>query len=110
MSADIKLTIISDTEGDVHLDVPNDMGLNLMEFLKANDYEQILGTCGGMALCASCHVRVIECEPALPEQSDDEFDILDSLPELYDNSRLSCQIKLTDQLSSLTIKVIGDQG
>lgn len=108
MTEDIKLTIVSDTEGDVHLEVPNDMGLNLMEFLKANDYEQILGTCGGMALCASCHVRVQESEPALPEQSDDEFDILDSLPEVYDDSRLSCQIKLNEDLKSIKIQVIGD--
>ena len=74
--SEIKIEIINAGE-EATLMVPNDMGLNLMEFLKANDYQQIIGTCGGMALCASCHIRVLEVNPQLPEQSDDEFGILD---------------------------------
>jgi 2Fe-2S ferredoxin len=109
MSADIKLIIDHENGEEVSLDVPNDIGLNLMEFLKANDYEQILGTCGGMALCASCHVRVLEANPPLGEQSDDEYGILETLPEVHDNSRLSCQIKLNTDLESIKIQIIGDQ-
>ena len=107
MADTINLTIVNDGE-EVTIDAPNDMGLNLMEFLKANDYEKILGTCGGMALCASCHVRVKEVNPPLPEQSDDEYAILDSLPELHDDSRLSCQIKLDEDLESIKVEVIGE--
>jgi 2Fe-2S ferredoxin len=81
------------------------MGLSLMEFLKANDYEAIEGTCGGMALCASCHVRVLDVSPPLGEQSDDELAILETLPVVYANSRLSCQIKLNTDLEKIRIEI-----
>jgi ferredoxin, 2Fe-2S len=105
MENDIKLTVVHNDGEELILEVPNDMGLNLMEFLKANDYEQIEGTCGGMALCASCHVRVLEANPGLDEQSDDEYAILETLPVLFDNSRLSCQIKLNTNLKSIKIQI-----
>lgn len=104
MEKDIKLTIVHGDD-EVFLEVPNDLGLNLMEFLNANEYEKIEGTCGGMALCATCHVRVLEVSPELPEQSDDEYDILESLPVLFDNSRLSCQIKLNENLERIKIQI-----
>jgi ferredoxin, 2Fe-2S len=104
MENDIKITIIHSGE-EVVLEVPNNMGLNLMEFLKANEYEDIEGTCGGMALCASCHVKVLECSPPLGEQSDDEYAILETLPVLFDNSRLSCQIKLNTDLHTIKIQI-----
>jgi 2Fe-2S ferredoxin len=104
MENDIKIGVVHGNE-EVNLEVPNNMGLNLMEFLKANEYEQIEGTCGGMALCASCHVRVLEVSPALDEQSDDEYAILETLPVVYDNSRLSCQIKLNTNLKSIKILI-----
>lgn len=105
--ADIKITAINKGE-EIILEAPNDMGLSLMEFLKANDYEQIEGTCGGMALCASCHVKVLEVNPPLAEQSDDELAILETLPVLYPNSRLSCQIKLNPDLESIKIEIPED--
>ena len=104
MENDITLTILHG-ESEVLIEVPNNMGLNLMEFLNANDYEQIEGTCGGMALCATCHIHVLECEPPLGEQSDDEMDILETLPVLSDNSRLSCQIKLNGNLKNIKIRI-----
>ena len=104
MENDIKLTILHGDD-EVYLEVPNDMGLNLMEFLNANEYEQIEGTCGGMALCATCHVHVLGSTPELDEQTDDEYDILETLPVLNDNSRLSCQIKLNDNLKSIKIQI-----
>lgn len=104
MENDIKLTILHGDD-EVYLEVPSDMGLNLMEFLNANEYEQIEGTCGGMALCATCHVHVLESEPKLDEQTDDEYDILETLPVLNDNSRLSCQIKLNENLKSIKIQI-----
>lgn len=45
--------------------VPADMNLSLMEVLKASDYP-IEATCGGMALCATCHVAVLEGEENIP--------------------------------------------
>ena len=104
MSNNITVQVINKGE-ELILEAPNDMGLSLMEFLKANDYEEIEGTCGGMALCASCHVRVLEVSPPLGEQSDDELAILETLPVLYDNSRLSCQIKLNPGLEKIKIEI-----
>ena len=86
---------------------PTDMGLSLMEFLKASEYD-IMATCGGMALCATCHVEVIKGFDSLPEITNDEYAMLDTLPNITDTSRLSCQLKLSPQMEGITVKVIGD--
>ena len=82
---------------------PTDMGLSLMELLKADGYD-IQATCGGMALCATCHVEVL-AGPALPEPSDDELDMLETLPVVHEGSRLSCQIRLTPHLDGLVVRL-----
>ena len=52
--------IVEDRNGSQQqLEIPTDMGLNLMEFLKASEYN-IMATCGGMAMCATCHIEVLE--------------------------------------------------
>ncbi|MBS1653186.1 MAG: (2Fe-2S)-binding protein [Bacteroidetes bacterium] len=86
---------------------PTDMGLSLMEFLKGNEYN-IPATCGGMALCATCHVEVIEGFETLSEISNDENAMLDTLPNITPTSRLSCQLKLNHLMDNLTVKIIGD--
>jgi len=67
--SDIKIHVQNGDETLTTLDAPTDMGLSLMEFLKGNDYD-ILATCGGMALCATCHVEVITGFNELPGISD----------------------------------------
>ena len=89
------------------LEAPTDMGLSLMEFLKGNEYD-ILATCGGMALCATCHVSVIKGFDTLAPISDDEYAMLDTLPNITDTSRLACQIKLHNEIDGLTVKIMGD--
>ena len=74
-----------------------------MEILKAHELP-VEGTCGGMALCASCHCY-IESNHELSEASDDEEDMLDQAFFVEDNSRLSCQIKITDAIDGLEIKL-----
>lgn len=86
---------------------PTDMGLSLMEFLKGNEFD-ILATCGGMALCATCHVEVIKGFEQLNSISDDEYAMLDTLPNITDTSRLSCQLKLSSEMDGLTVKIMGD--
>jgi len=99
---------IENTDGtQVALQAPTDMGLSLMEFLKANEYE-VLATCGGIALCATCHISVIKGNENLSEISNDEYAMLDTLPNITEDSRLSCQIKLSPQLDGLTVKIMGD--
>jgi len=99
---------VENTDGtQTPLQAPTDMGLSLMEFLKANEYD-ILATCGGMALCATCHVSVIKGNENLSEISNDEHAMLDTLPNITDTSRLSCQIKLNPQIDGLVVKIMGD--
>jgi 2Fe-2S ferredoxin len=104
MENNITITVVN-SAGEVNHEAPNDIGLNLMEFLKANDYEQIEGTCLGIALCATCHVRVQESSPFLNEQSDDEILLLETLPVIFENSRLSCQISLNKNLKKIKISI-----
>ncbi|MBK8516967.1 MAG: 2Fe-2S iron-sulfur cluster binding domain-containing protein [Saprospiraceae bacterium] len=88
------------------LEVPKDMGLNLMELLKGEEYESIEGTCGGMALCATCHIKVKEAAPALSGPLGDELDMLETLPFIYKESRLACQIKLNENIRNLTVELV----
>ena len=104
---DIKINIQNPDQTITTLEAPTDMGLSLMEFLKGNDYD-ILATCGGMALCATCHVSVINGFDQLNDISDDEYAMLDTLPNITDTSRLSCQLKLADNLNNITVKIMGD--
>ncbi len=98
---DIRLTII-DREGTPHeVDAPTDMNLNLMELCKAGGLP-VEGTCGGMALCASCHVYV-ESAHDLPPRSDAEEDMLDQAFFVRPNSRLGCQIHLAEELDGLVV-------
>jgi len=96
---------VEDLEGAIHLvDVPEDINLNLMEVLKASDFP-ILATCGGMALCATCHVEVDRGMENLAEPKDVELDMLDTLPYVSSNSRLSCQIKISSGLNGMRFKL-----
>lgn len=98
---------VEDRDGTVQeVLVPTDVNLSLMEILKASEYE-ILATCGGMDLCATCHVEVLFGGENLPEPEDQELDMLDTLPDSDDNSRLACQLRLTDMNNGLTVKIKG---
>lgn len=90
------------------LEVPEDMGLNLMETLKAFEYN-ILATCGGIALCATCHVKVLEGGENLPGVGDAEGQMLDTLFDAEDNSRLACQLQVNGSLEGCTFKICGDE-
>ena len=105
--SDITIFVENPDGSKTPLQAPTDMGLSLMEFLKANEYD-ILATCGGMALCATCHVSVVNGTENLDEISNDEYAMLDTLPNITDTSRLSCQIKLDPKIDGLTVKIMGD--
>jgi ferredoxin len=95
---------VLDRDDHVHiLVIPPDIGLNVMEACKANDLH-ILGTCGGMALCGSCHVYVLS-DHVLHEISDEEAEMLDKLYSTEDNSRLCCQIRVDEHIDGLQIKL-----
>ncbi|MEN5058361.1 2Fe-2S iron-sulfur cluster-binding protein [Sphingobacterium kitahiroshimense] len=98
---------IEDRDGTVQtIEVPTDVNLSLMELLKACDYE-VLATCGGMALCATCHVEIKSGGENLSGPQDQELDMLDTLPDANDDSRLACQLRLTNENNGLSIKIRG---
>ena len=101
MSLDIKI-YLTDREGKLHeLVAPTDMQMNLMEICKAYELP-VEGTCGGMALCASCQCYV-ESDHKLPKKSEDEEAMLSEAFYVKENSRLGCQIQMTPELEGLEI-------
>ncbi len=85
------------------IEVPTDVSLSLMEVLKASDYS-VQATCGGMALCATCHVEVLEGE-AFMEATEAEWEMLDTLPDASDGSRLACQMRVSEAMQGLTLRL-----
>ncbi|MDC0100354.1 MAG: 2Fe-2S iron-sulfur cluster-binding protein [Crocinitomicaceae bacterium] len=104
---DIKVIII-DREGASHtLMAPTDMNMNIMEVCKAYELP-VLGECGGMAMCATCQCY-LESDTALPEQSDDELDMLDQAFHVEDNSRLGCQIHITEEIDGIVLRLAPEE-
>ena len=103
MDQDVTVTVI-DREGKSHeLTAPTDMAMNLMEVCKAYELP-VEGTCGGMAMCASCQCY-LESEHDLPEKSDDEEAMLSEAFHVKENSRLGCQIHISNALEGLTVEL-----
>lgn len=95
---------VEDRNGVVH-ELEAVEGWRLMEIMR--DYGLGMeNTCGGALACAECHV-VLDAESAarVPPPRDDELEKLDELPMLYENSRLSCQIIWSDEMSGLRLKL-----
>ena len=81
-------------------------GMTVMETAVKNQVPGIDADCGGACACATCHVYV---EPEWTEKTGArnpmEADMLDFAFEVKENSRLSCQIKVTDALDGLRVRV-----
>ena len=99
-----KITYI-EHKGKTHIiDVPN--GLTVMEGAVQNDIPGIDADCGGSMACATCHVYVKEeWFDKLKKKEDGEEDMLDMAFEPKKNSRLSCQLMVSDQLEGLVVNL-----
>ena len=81
-----------------------------MEVAVKNMVPCIDAYCGGACACATCHVMVEGGVLAkLPPKTDMEETMLDFAPEVTPNSRLSCQIKVTQELDGLTVRMPASQ-
>ena len=81
-------------------------GLTVMEGAVQNDIPGIDADCGGGMACATCHVYVDEdWVQKLPQKDDGEEDMLDMAYEPKKNSRLSCQIIVSDALDGLVVNI-----
>ncbi|WP_299434003.1 2Fe-2S iron-sulfur cluster-binding protein [uncultured Maribacter sp.] len=102
--SDVKIKI-TDREGVSHeVDAPTDMNMNLMEVVRSYELapEGTIGVCGGMAMCASCQCY-IKSDHNLPEMSDDEEAMLAEAFNVEDNSRLGCQLHITEDMDGLEV-------
>jgi 2Fe-2S ferredoxin len=83
-------------------------GWRVMEIIREHGLAMD-GLCGGACSCATCHVFVAdEWQHKLHEPRDDEEDMLDEVPNVGPNSRLSCQLVYTEDLDGLTVRLDSD--
>jgi len=91
--------------------VEADNGSTVMETALRNAIPGIAAECGGACACATCHVYVDNAWlDKLPKQERMEEDMLDFAFDVRPNSRLSCQIKVTDALNGLVVTTPEKQG
>ncbi|QDK35140.1 2Fe-2S iron-sulfur cluster-binding protein [Sphingomonas sp. IC081] len=81
-------------------------GQTVMEVIRDAGFDELLALCGGCCSCATCHVHV-EGGPAeaLAAMSEDENDLLDSSSQRGGQSRLSCQLPITEALDGLRVRI-----
>ena len=104
-----KIIFIENSGKSQTIEVAN--GLTVMEGAVQNDIPGIDADCGGGMACATCHVYVTEeWFDKLPKKEDGEEDMLDMAFEPKKNSRLSCQIIVSDELDGLTVNTPSKQG
>ena len=97
-----KITYIDHEGGSKTIEVEN--GLSVMEGAIQKDVPGIDADCGGSMACATCHVYVEEkWLNKLPKAEDAEVDMIDMAYEPKKNSRLSCQLIVSDELDGLTV-------
>ena len=98
------ITVIT-REGEER-DVQSEDGLSVMEVIRDNGFDELLALCGGCCSCATCHVHVdAEFVERLPTMSEDEDDLLDSSDHRIERSRLSCQLRVSDALDGLRVRI-----
>jgi|TARA_Y100000389_G_scaffold143639_1_gene141920 ferredoxin, 2Fe-2S len=101
--------IYKNNQGDTKtIEVEN--GLTVMEGAIQNDIPGIDADCGGSMACATCHVYIEEkWFNKLPKAEEAEVDMIDMAYEPKKNSRLSCQLIVSDELEGLTVTTPAQQ-
>ena len=104
-----KITYIEHSDKSHTIEVAN--GLSVMEGAIQNDIPGIDADCGGGMACATCHVYVKdEWFDKIPKKEEGEEDMLDMAFEPKKNSRLSCQLIVSDELDGLVVSMPSKQG
>jgi ferredoxin, 2Fe-2S len=99
----VKITFI-DAEGTART-VEGELGSTVMETAIRNGVPGIEAECGGACACSTCHVYIEEpWREKVGEPSPMEEDMLDFAYERKENSRLSCQIKVAEEIDGLTVR------
>lgn len=104
-----KITFI-EYDGTVH-DIVAETGETVMEAAMRGSVSGIVAECGGSCTCATCHIYVDEAWLSKTgERSLEEDEQLDNAYDVRANSRLSCQIKMSDELDGITVRTPSYQG
>ena len=99
---------VTDREGNVHV-VEGKTGETLMMPLHGADLVE--ATCSGSCSCATCHVYIAaESLPKLPTADSEETDMLDFIVHSKEDSRLACQIVLSDDIGDISVTVAPEEG
>ena len=99
----VKITFIDSK--DTTRTVEGEVGSTVMETAIKNAVPEIEAECGGACACSTCHVYIDEAwREKVGEPSPMEEDMLDFAFEVKPNSRLSCQIKVSEALDGLTVR------
>jgi 2Fe-2S ferredoxin len=98
--------IIFVTDHGAEFAVEADPGISLMQLALRNGVPGIIGECGGVMSCATCHVYVDDAwyERLTPPQQA-ELDMLEFADEPTALSRLGCQIKVRDELNGMIVRI-----
>ena len=104
-----KITYIEHDGTEHTVEVKN--GLSVMEGAIRNNVPSIDADCGGACACATCHVYVDEAWTQRTGHAEPmEEDMLDFAFDVRPNSRLSCQIRVRDELDGLVVRTPARQG
>ncbi len=102
--------VIYITPDDVRHEVDVEAGYSIMEGAINNNIEGIVAECGGACACATCHSYVDQAwVDKIPSMDDMEDSMLDAAFERKDNSRLTCQIEMSDALDGIVIHVADNE-
>jgi len=103
-----KITYITNDGNRHEIQVEN--GYSVMEGAINNDIDGIVTECAGACACATCHSYIDEAWLSkLPPMDDMEDSMLDAAYERKNNSRLTCQIEVTDELDGLVVHVADNE-
>ena len=90
--------------------VESTFGLSVMEVAVRNNIQGIAAECGGQCSCATCHIHIEEPHfKIVGAPVYDEEDMLDFSDSRKPNSRLGCQVTVTEELNGMIVRVVGDE-
>ena len=90
--------------------VTSDVGSSLMEVIRDSGHENLMAICGGTLSCATCHVYITPSYlDRLPDIVEMEDELLDCSDYRKDNSRLSCQIHISEELAGITVEIAPEE-
>ncbi|HJV93469.1 MAG TPA: 2Fe-2S iron-sulfur cluster-binding protein [Azonexus sp.] len=103
-----QVTFIEPSGNPVDIDVAD--GWSLMQAATSNGVDGMEAECSGSCACATCHCYVESHHDALPAPAENELTMLDNVAaERRPNSRLACQIKMSDALAGIVVRLPATQ-